>query len=218
MGEEKVEPEQIRKLLIKNQIMTIDGMAKRCQCSRNTIFLKLRTLDTITSYNQNKRYQALRRRMDFDENGLYCIKMACFSKWGGVKETIVALVENSPKGLTTGQINETMKIRTNRQLGELVKAGRILRRKKGRHQYYFSPKLKIKERQLQNAQKEWGQKKREPLPPTEVIIQMLVTIINEQETNPDLVQQLLKGQGINLSLKEIEQVFTRYQLKKTRFH
>lgn len=219
MREDRVTQEEIHKILKEHRIVTIDDIAQTCKCSRNTVFLKLKGLDCVTSYNQNKRYQTLHDTLLFDENGLCTINNACFSKWGGVKKTILALVENSTKGLSTGQINHIMRIRTNRQLGELVRTGRIVRHQRGRNQYYFSAKPATQHKQMQNAQKCWTEEEKTgALPPTEVIIQMLVTMINEHETDPVRVQQLLKVEGIRLSIKVIEHVFTKYKLKKTTFH
>jgi len=148
MESEVVTQKDILELLEESIIMTVDEMAAKCTCSRRTVFLKLQRYDYITSYNQNKRFLALRKNIEFDGNGIGTYKHVKFTIWGNVKKTIIALVDKSPEGYTAGEINNLLEIRTNKQLSELVKSGGIIRLKEGRNQYYFSRNSDIQRKQI----------------------------------------------------------------------
>jgi hypothetical protein len=53
--------------------------------------------------------------------------------------------------------------------------------------------------------------------PTETIIQVFVTMINEKETDPKRVKELLHRKGIKISLRELQLIFMRYGIKKTTY-
>ena len=173
----------ILEMLEKNTVMTVDEISAAYGCSRNTVYLKLKKHDYITSYNENNRYIALIKNLTYDDNGLCFIETAKFSSWGDVKITIIALVDRSQEGYSTGEINQILQIRTNKQLGELVKAGMIVRQREGRHQYYFSRMPEIQKEQIQKRVRKQIkiQKAKVPLSKN-LVIKILTIIINEQES------------------------------------
>jgi hypothetical protein len=215
MKKATIQQKQIMDLLKKHTVMTLGEISKEAKCSRNTIFLKLRDHEYVTSYNANKQYFTLREICQFDENGLWNCREARFSKWGGVKKTVIALVEKSHEGMTTGMINSLMHVRTNKQLGELVKEGRIIRKLEGRNQYYFGAKPEIQSQQMKRWHQARERKEAQKIAlPNETIIQVLVTMINERETDPKRLKELLHLQGIKIDLRELQLIFTRYGIKK----
>jgi len=215
MTKDTIQQKQILDLLKKHTTMTLEEITKQAKCSRNTIFLKLRNHECVTSYNANKQYFTLRELCQFDENGLWNYKDARFSKWGGVKKTVIALVDKSHEGLTTGMINSIMHVRTNKQLGELVKEGRIVRKREGRNQYYFSAEPQIQSQQMKRWHHARERKEaKKVILPTETIIQVFVTMINEKETDPKRIKELLHRKGIKISLRELQLIFMRYGIKK----
>jgi predicted transcriptional regulator len=206
---------QILELLEKNIVMTVDEISSACGCSRNTVYLKLQNYDYITSFNENNRFIALLKNLTFDNNGLCFIKDAKFSRWGDVKSTIIALVDKSQMGYTTGEINQKLKIRTNKQLGELVKTGMIIRRREGRHQYYLSNKPEIKKGQIQKiVQKQKEMQENKVYLSKDIVIQVLTTIINEHDTDPKRLNKLLNKRGIPTNIKLIELIYSTYKIKK----
>ncbi len=205
----------ILELLEENTVMTVDGISTAYGCSRNTVYLKLKKHDYITSYNENNRFIALLTNLTYDDNGLCFIENAKFSSWGDVKSTIIALVDRSQKGYTTGEINQILQIRTNKQLGELVKAGMIVRQREGRHQYYFSRMLEIQKEQIQKMVQRQIKKQKAKVPLSKnIVIKILTTIINERETDLTRLQTLLNQQGIHVSVRFIERVYFTYNIKK----
>ena len=158
---------------------------------------------------------ALRKNIEFNENGIGTYKQAKFSMWGNVKKTIIALVDKSLNGYTAGEINNLLEIRTNKQLSELVQSGGIIRLKEGRNQYYFSKIIDAQRKQIDlMTQKKMERHNDTAVLSKNMVIKILVTIINERETDSNRLQKLLRQQGTKVSVKLIELVNFTYNIKK----
>ena len=215
MRSEATTPNDILELLEKNIIMTVDEIATKCSCSRRTVFQKLQKHDYITSYNKNKRFLALRKNIEFNENGIGTYKYVKFTIWGNVKKTIIALIDKSLNGYTAGEINNLLEIRTNKQLSELVRSGGIIRLKEGRNQYYFSKAIDTQRKQIDlMTQKQMEKHSDTATLSKNTVIKILVTIINEREMDSNRLQKLLHQQGTKVSVELIELVNLTYNIKK----
>ena len=75
------------------------------------------------------RYYALKRNIQFDKRGLWSFGDAHFSKYGTLKETIKALIENSERGYSASELTALLKVETSRTLWEMHLEGSIEREK-----------------------------------------------------------------------------------------
>jgi len=88
----------------RRKIITLEQLVGLLECSAITARRRLKHWRTYTSINQNGRYYTLPQIPEFDQSGLWRYQAVLFSKHGNLKQTIIALITESPKGLSAGQI------------------------------------------------------------------------------------------------------------------
>ena len=90
----------------RQKIITIGQLVKWLKCSVITARRRLKKWQVYTSINNNGRYYTLPQIPVFNENGLWRYRKVLFSKHGNLKQTIVALITESEKGLSAVEIAE----------------------------------------------------------------------------------------------------------------
>jgi hypothetical protein len=90
----------------RQKIITIEQLIRMLQCSVITARRRLKKWQTYTSINKNGRYYTLPQIPVFDKNGLWKYQTVIFSKHGNLKQTIVALITASQKGLSAVDIGQ----------------------------------------------------------------------------------------------------------------
>ena len=95
------------------RVMKKDEISVLIDCSGRTAQRKFNQLKILRSYNQNGQYYALQSVARFDANGLWCFNKICFSKFGNLRQTVVAIVNNSQSGMTALEISSKLKLSKN---------------------------------------------------------------------------------------------------------
>lgn len=90
----------------RQKIITIGQLVEWLKCSVITARRRLKKWQSYTSINNNGRYYTLPQIPVFDESGLWKYRKVLFSKHGNLKQTIVALITGSDKGLSAVEIAE----------------------------------------------------------------------------------------------------------------
>ena len=90
----------------RQKVITIEQLVKLLNCSVITARRQLKKWRTYTSINHNGRYYTLPQIPVFDKNGLWKYQTILFSNHGNLKQTIVALIKDSQKGLSAVQVAE----------------------------------------------------------------------------------------------------------------
>jgi hypothetical protein len=135
------------------KIITIDQLVGILECSAITARRRLKAWKAHTSINQNGRYYTLPPIPVFDENGLWRYQAVLFSRHGNLKQTIVALIAGSPKGLAAAEIAELIGLAPNSSLlSQLRDAPGVKREKHGGRFIYLSDRPGIHERQRERRQ------------------------------------------------------------------
>jgi hypothetical protein len=87
--------------IIKNEkVITKTRLATLLQCSEKTVQRRLKKWNAYTSYNKNSQYYTLPIIPQFDESGLWKFKGMIDSKYGNLKNTVEAIIEQSTAGLS----------------------------------------------------------------------------------------------------------------------
>jgi hypothetical protein len=111
---------------------------------------RLKKWQSYTSINNNGRYYTLPQIAVFDENGLWKHKTVLFSKHGNLKQTIVALITESEKGLSAVEIAEFVDLVPNSSFLSRFKSVPGVRREKHQGRFiYLSDHPEIYSRQVQ---------------------------------------------------------------------
>ena len=90
----------------RQKIITIEQLVRLLKYSVITARRRLKKWQTYTSINKNGRYYTLPQIPVFDQNGLWRYQTVIFSKHGNLKQTIIALITGSPKGLSAVDIGQ----------------------------------------------------------------------------------------------------------------
>lgn len=215
-----IHTEDAVRLLEEYKILRTDELKKMLECAPRTLYLKLSKCEYISSINKARRYFTLAKTPEFNLLGLWECNGVMFSKWGGIKETIVKLVNSSEMGLTPTQISNLLKTKVTPQLLACLKDKKLIRIRFGRNQVYFSADEEIMEKQRNEREKILGKPlvrktSRPKYINDKVIINILVARIKHNETIPDKIVKTLDPMGITVSEDTVKWVFEKFDLKKT---
>ena len=134
----------------QQKVITIEQLVRLLECSVITARRRLKQWQAYTSVNKNGRYYTLPQIPMFDENGLWRYQAILFSKHGNLKQTIVALIEDSPKGLSAAEIAELVGLLPNSSfLSQFKEVPCVRREKHGGRYIYLADRSEIYSRQQQ---------------------------------------------------------------------
>jgi hypothetical protein len=132
----------------RQKIITLEQLVELLECSAITARRRLKQWQTYTSINKNGRYYTLPQIPEFDQSGLWRYQAVLFSKHGNLKQTIITLITESPKGLSAGEIAELVDLVPNSSfLSQFKDVGGVKREKHQGHFVYLSDRPKIFARQ-----------------------------------------------------------------------
>lgn len=141
----------------RQKIITIRELVELLKCSVITARRRLKKWQTYTSINKNGRYYALPQIPVFDENGLWKYQAVLFSKHGNLKQTIVALITDSNKGLSAVEIAELVDLVPNSSFLSRFKTVPGVKREKHQGRFiYLSDRPEIYSRQKQTRASRQG--------------------------------------------------------------
>ena len=223
----RVYKEDMLRYVEDRKVVRIAEVMSYFGCSASTFFRKLRGIDYITSYNENGRFMTLLDVPSFDDNGLWEFEEACFSVHGGVRPTVEYIVNGSERGLSAGEINDILKTRVNNQLRLCIKEGRIVKKRYGQYQIYFSSAGSIQKSQMRKRDelfshginKERGFVESELFDIEKVHFGYLAQLILSDSLSADDLYTMLNGMGKSIQQREeVREVILRYNLdvKKTQ--
>ena len=134
----------------RQKIITIAQLVQWLKCSMITARRRLKNWQSYTSINKNGRYYTLPQIPVFDENGLWKYRTVLFSKHGNLKQTIVALITESEKGLSAVEIAELVDLVPNSSFLSRIKSAAGIKREKHQGRFiYFTDHPEIYSRQKQ---------------------------------------------------------------------
>ena len=226
----KFHAKEILQVVESNTTIRTDELLKTIGCAPRTLYIKLREYEYMSSINQKRKFITLSTTPEYDENGLWEHRGAVFSKWGGVKETIVHLVNSSTMGLTPSKISNLLKTIVTSQLLDCLKEKRMIRIRFGRNQVYFSPcklisKLQIEKRKkyiqthVKGAAKNIIQQESKHYDIDKVHFGFLAQLILSDALTPDDIYIMLDNMGKSVERKDIKEIIIQHNLdlKKTQF-
>jgi len=134
----------------RQKIITIAQLVQWLKCSVITARRRLKNWQSYTSINKNGRYYTLPQIPVFDENGLWKYRTVFFSKHGNLKQTIVALITESEKGLSAVEIAKLVDLVPNSSFLSRIKSAAGIKREKHQGRFiYLSDHPQIYSRQKQ---------------------------------------------------------------------
>lgn len=132
----------------QRKIITLEQLIGLLECSAITARRRLKQWQTYTSINQNGRYYTLPQIPEFDPSGLWRYQAVLFSKHGNLKQTIIFLITESPKGLSASEIAQLVDLVPNSSfLSRLKEVAGVKREKHQGRFVYLSDQPEIYARQ-----------------------------------------------------------------------
>lgn len=204
----------LHQLFKRFSVVDIKTLSKTLKTtSRMSIFRRLREIGYLSSYTNTGRYYTLAYIPQFDNYGLWFHEGIGFSRFGTLKETIVAIIEESVAGLTQLELSHILRVRVHNTLLTLVRGNRLSRERFDKVYVYVDADPDkaaaqiAKRTEKQSAQFTPGAS----IPDTTVIEVLLETIHTAKiHIEPALVANRLLVRGICVTVKQVEQLFTQF--------
>jgi len=209
---------ELRELFKKNIVMDMDDLQKQTSSSRITVLRHLKEIGYITSYNKNAKYYTLLEIANFDETGIFNNKGILFFKNGGIRELVIKEIESGEKGFTAEELNTKIGTRVSVQLHQFVRENLITRRKYSSFYVYYSADESTKKKQVNNREKELEKistNEDSDLTDETKTIRILLEIIQNPNAEPNEIGRIMRENGIKITDHNIENIFLKYDLKKT---
>jgi len=177
----------------------------------------------------NSAYYVLKKTPTFNENGLWFCKSVYFSKYGTLAETLVALVEMSPLGLTVNELEMRLRVKVGNLLSRLCRGNRLTQFYAGRHVVYLSIEQKqsstqkirrldqIKEARVIICPKRSGGIELPKGLDAMAVISILIQIIKSPKSSVASISQTLQHQNFDITAEQVRTVIEFYSLKKKRY-
>jgi hypothetical protein len=119
---------ELRTLLLRNQIATLDDMKQTLGTAVDvTVFRKLKPLDYLTSYSHRGRYYTLREIARFDDRGLWSQADVRFSRFGTLLATADVFINRSPRGYFADELAHALHVEVQDALHQLTQQRRVSR-------------------------------------------------------------------------------------------
>ncbi|CAN5150747.1 hypothetical protein BH10PLA2_BH10PLA2_16550 [soil metagenome] len=203
-------------------VATMKALRHQFQVSHMTVFRILSESGYHSSYNRNGAYYTLRDTPQFDSDGLWNYRGIRFSIHGTLKDTIVALIENSDTGQTVLELEERLHTKSANLLSRLVHDTRLTQRAlQGRLVVYLASDSQQADKQYRRRQERLQQATvpqrsvPEGCSPTEVI-EILRSLVLAPAERPDQLARQLTARVLHITASQVSRVIEHYALKKKR--
>lgn len=205
--------QNIENQFIEKKVLTLRDLSQYFNVSVRTVQRMISPLDTIRSYDHNGRYFSLEKLAGFNSMGIWEYNNIHFSRFGTLKNTLVAIVNNSSHGMDASQIKDVLGMDTRSFLFQYKNVSGIKREKVGSHYVYFSSEPEQFSKQLSNRKQGLVSLAQAPLEGTAAISVLVETIKHPDFTFEQLSKHLGK-QGIKIKPGIIEDFFVFYGIEK----
>ena len=205
----------IEKNFLASLVLTLEQLCTRLRCSRSTILRGLKKHGYFCSYDHAGKYITIGEVAQFDPNGLWFCKGACFSIHGTLKDTVDHFVQGSKRGMTHEELATLLGVRVHNTLLDLVREGRIQREKLGPTFVYLSRKRSIQGKQARQR-KSYLEKSQKPRPTNRQKMATLLELIKDPMAERQDIVRRCKRSGVAISRDVVDTVFEAYDLDKKR--
>lgn len=210
----KIQEKDILKVFRKEKAMTIKRLTSLLKCSQRTVERRLAKWHTYTSYNYNGKYYILPTIPKFDKSGLWSYKEIYFSKTGNLKQTVLALINNSPAGLTVNEATNLLKVSLGSFLSQNRNIQKLQREKIANRFVYFSSDRKTFHQQKNKRQQDALNRKLTQLPADTEAVIILVEKIKHSNLSIEQLAMRLNKQGHKIEKETINKLFEYHALQK----
>jgi hypothetical protein len=172
---------ELQGFLKRNRVGTLPELKSALGTSATmTVFRKLKGLGYLTSYSDRGKYYTLRNIPEFDDRGLWSYRQAWFSRYGNLRQTVHALVEDGQGGWTAQELDGQVHVETKQPLLNLVRLQQLVREKIGGVYVYFAGEKARRQSQRLHRQA-WAAPVDGSLPEMKAAIVLFYSLLNEKQ-------------------------------------
>jgi len=216
--------DELKRLLLAEGVVSLPRVIDALECSRRTAMRRLCEVGYLSSYSHAGRFYALAEAARFDSFGLWQCGEVHFSRYGTLKATVAELVERSGAGWRPRELAARTGVRCYNVLGELVRAGRVHRGAVAGTgaAFYFSVHAARRARQIERREEQVERERplaqRFPRPAMgwRAALAVVVELVKSPEAGPATVAGRLRACGLEVSARQVREVFATYALDKKR--
>ncbi len=196
------------------KVLTITELAKILICSIITVRRRLKEWRACTSYNKNGRYYTLPSIPKFNKKGIWTYKDIFFSRYGTLKNTVIALATKSKKGLTHSELEKVIGMNPKCFMARFKEVPGLRKEKYKNQIVYFSGDPYTYEAQ---KEKRFPPESSAPqLPPDAMTIVILVELIQNPGISIEALSSRLQDQGYKIEANTISNLFKHYNISKKK--
>lgn len=188
--------------------------------SRMTVFRRLSSVDSLTSYSHAGRYYTLRDIAAFDAHGLWQHAGALFSRDGTLKDTLVRLVHEADAGQLHRELQVRLGLRVQNTLANLVASSRLGRESVDSEYVYISADDEKGRRQLARRLVLIQQDKQASaaVVTPAVVIEVLLEVIHGSVVRIDAkrVSARLIARGVPITADQVTAILEQHGVSKKK--
>lgn len=205
----------IREFFNHKKVATLQDLMDYSQLSHRSIKRRLKELKAYSSYTHNSRYYVLPETPDFNKSGIWKYKGIRFSKYRSLKQSIIALTEQSPGGLSPHELSQLLECPVQPILSTFFKdSSELLRERDGKSYIYFSYKPEVYKLQKQRRRELQPFPSEELLPSEKESLLILVELTKHPMDSLEQLTKRVRRRGIAVSLEQVRNLLQHHDLLK----
>ena len=205
--------ERIENQFNERIVITLPELSLLLNVSIRTIQRITRQWNTIRSYDHNGRYFSLDKLAEFNSYGIWKINNIHFSKFGNLKNTLVAIINNSTQGMDASQIRDVLGVDTRSFLSQYKDVSGVKREKLSGNYVYFSADQEKFPEQISKRKLTMEALAHPPLKGS-AAISMLVAAIKYPGFTVEELSEYLHKLGTRVKPRTIQDFFKFYGIEK----
>jgi hypothetical protein len=215
MSYKEKQTREVFKVFKKLKVLTIIKLTAIMMCCERTIQRRLKSWGAYyTSYNKNCRYYTLADIPRFNQYGIWKYKGIFFSKFGNLKNTVIAVVKQSESGLSAHELSEIIALPSYTFLSHFKNDPNIQREKHKGVYVYFSKDLDEFDKQKRKRKGIIQSKALLDLPTDAEAIIVLVELIKHPADKIDQLSSRIHRKGVPISTHKINNLLTYHGILK----
>ncbi len=196
------------------KVLTVTDLSEILSCSLITVRRRLKEWDACTSYNKNGRYYTLASIPEFNKNGIWSYRDIYFSRYGTLKNTVIALAAKSKKGLNHAELQEIIGLNPKCFMARFKELPGIKKERYKNYIIYFSSDTEAYEAQKRNRFP--PEPSAVKLPPDAQAIIILVELIHHPRMSIDELAVQLQEKGYAIEAGVVAELFSHYRIDKKK--
>jgi hypothetical protein len=198
----------------RQKVITLNELIAGLKASVRTLRRRLHEWQALASFNHNSRFYTLPDIPQFDAHGLWFYRDIGFSRHGHLPQTIVALVQQSPAGLSAAELGQRLRLDPRSFLWQFHDHPALQREQVQGHYVYFAadPAVAARQKVARHAAPP-----QTPLPSAAQAIAILVAAIQHPRSSPEDWAARVRPAHPHVTPEAIRALFTHHglTLKKT---